>query len=80
MQITWLKTGTKKITPYLVPLVSLCFSALHDFLFPFLKHQGLNLDDCFTTYDQIERSQTQGPYQDVGTIKEEEEEIQLEKP
>uniref|UniRef100_A0A3B4GBD7 CD79a molecule n=1 Tax=Pundamilia nyererei TaxID=303518 RepID=A0A3B4GBD7_9CICH len=53
---------------------------LHDFLFHFLKNQGLNLDDCCATYDQIERSQAQGPYQDVGNIKEEEEEIQLEKP
>lgn len=43
-------------------------------------YQGLNLDDCCATYDQIERSQAQGPYQDVGNIKEEEEEIQLEKP
>lgn len=55
---------------------SLCvISFLH-----FLKNQGLNLDDCCATYDQIERSQAQGPYQDVGNIKEEEEEIQLEKP
>lgn len=46
----------------------------------FLKNQGLNLDDCCATYDQIERSQAQGPYQDVGNIKEEDEEIQLEKP
>ncbi|KAM4580398.1 B-cell antigen receptor complex-associated protein alpha chain [Odontesthes bonariensis] len=43
-------------------------------------YQGLNLDDCCTTYDQIERSQAQGPYQDVGNIVEEKEEIQLEKP
>lgn len=43
-------------------------------------YQGLNLDDCCTTYDQIERSQTHGPYQDVCNIIEEEEEIQLEKP
>ncbi|KAA8591716.1 B-cell antigen receptor complex-associated protein alpha chain [Etheostoma spectabile] len=44
-------------------------------------YQGLNLDDCWSTYDQIERSQAHGPYQDVGNIKEEEEEeIQLEKP
>nr|AJG39040.1 B-cell antigen receptor complex-associated protein alpha chain [Lutjanus sanguineus] len=43
-------------------------------------YQGLNLDDCCTTYDQIERSQAHGPYQDVCNIKEEEEEIQLEKP
>lgn len=43
-------------------------------------YQGLNLDDCFSTYDQIERSQTNGPYQDVCNIMEEEEEIQLEKP
>ncbi|GLD72109.1 B-cell antigen receptor complex-associated protein alpha chain [Lates japonicus] len=43
-------------------------------------YQGLNLDDCCTTYDQIERSQALGPYQDVCNIMEEEEEIQLEKP
>ncbi|XP_039973624.1 B-cell antigen receptor complex-associated protein alpha chain [Xiphias gladius] len=43
-------------------------------------YQGLNLDDCCTTYDQIERSQVHGPYQDVCNIMEEEEEIQLEKP
>ncbi|XP_023265118.1 B-cell antigen receptor complex-associated protein alpha chain [Seriola lalandi dorsalis] len=43
-------------------------------------YQGLNLDDCCTTYDQIERSQAHGPYQDVCNIIEEEEEFQLEKP
>ncbi|KAM8734315.1 B-cell antigen receptor complex-associated protein alpha chain [Acanthopagrus schlegelii] len=43
-------------------------------------YQGLNLDDCSAAYDQIERSQAHGPYQDVCNIKEEEEEIQLEKP
>lgn len=43
-------------------------------------HQGLNLDDCCTTYDQIERSQSHGPYQDVCSAFKEEEEIQLEKP
>ncbi|XP_033979824.1 B-cell antigen receptor complex-associated protein alpha chain [Trematomus bernacchii] len=47
-------------------------------------YQGLNLDECWSTYDQIERPQTHGQYQDVGNIKgeeeEEEEEIQLEKP
>ncbi|XP_040899401.1 B-cell antigen receptor complex-associated protein alpha chain [Toxotes jaculatrix] len=43
-------------------------------------YQGLNLEDCCTTYDQIERSQGHGPYQDVCNIMEEEEEIQLEKP
>ncbi|KAK2844819.1 hypothetical protein Q5P01_011478 [Channa striata] len=43
-------------------------------------YQGLNLDDCCTTYDQIERSQANGPYQDVCNIIEEEEDIQLEKP
>ncbi|XP_044064720.1 B-cell antigen receptor complex-associated protein alpha chain [Siniperca chuatsi] len=43
-------------------------------------YQGLNLDDCCTTYDQIERSQAHGPYEDVCNIMEEEEEIQLEKP
>ncbi|CAJ1062628.1 B-cell antigen receptor complex-associated protein alpha chain [Xyrichtys novacula] len=43
-------------------------------------YQGLNLDDCCTTYDKIERSMTQCPYEDVCNIIEEEEEIQLEKP
>lgn len=46
----------------------------------YLIHQGLNLEDCCTTYDQIERSQAQGPYQDICNVMEEEEEIQLEKP
>uniref|UniRef100_A0A3Q2E748 CD79a molecule, immunoglobulin-associated alpha n=1 Tax=Cyprinodon variegatus TaxID=28743 RepID=A0A3Q2E748_CYPVA len=43
-------------------------------------YQGLNLDDCCTTYDQIERSQSQGQYQDVCNAMEEKEEIVLEKP
>ncbi|XP_022053731.1 B-cell antigen receptor complex-associated protein alpha chain [Acanthochromis polyacanthus] len=43
-------------------------------------YQGLNLDDCCTTYDQIERSQAQGPYQDVANILGEGDEVQLEKP
>ncbi|XP_059195666.1 B-cell antigen receptor complex-associated protein alpha chain [Centropristis striata] len=43
-------------------------------------YQGLNLDECWSTYDQIERSQAHGPYEDVGNGKEEEEQIQLEKP
>ncbi|XP_041799400.1 B-cell antigen receptor complex-associated protein alpha chain [Chelmon rostratus] len=43
-------------------------------------YQGLNLDDCCETYEQIERALAHGPYQDVCNIKEEEEEIQLEKP
>uniref|UniRef100_UPI0037E930C6 B-cell antigen receptor complex-associated protein alpha chain n=1 Tax=Semicossyphus pulcher TaxID=241346 RepID=UPI0037E930C6 len=43
-------------------------------------YQGLNLDDCCATYDQIERSNAHGPYQDVCNIMEEEEDIQLEKP
>ncbi|XP_074538941.1 B-cell antigen receptor complex-associated protein alpha chain [Halichoeres trimaculatus] len=43
-------------------------------------YQGLNLDDCSTTYDQIERSQAHDPYEDVCILEEEEEEIQLEKP
>ncbi|XP_037308813.2 B-cell antigen receptor complex-associated protein alpha chain [Pungitius pungitius] len=43
-------------------------------------YQGLNLDECWSAYDQIERSQAHGPYQDVGNVREEEEEIQLEKP
>lgn len=42
-------------------------------------YQGLNLEDCCTTYDQIERSQTQDQYQDVCNALEEGEEI-LEKP
>ncbi|XP_031708966.1 B-cell antigen receptor complex-associated protein alpha chain [Anarrhichthys ocellatus] len=43
-------------------------------------YQGLNLDDCSSAYDRIERSQAHGQYQDVSNIKEEEEQIQLEKP
>uniref|UniRef100_A0A673CNR8 CD79a molecule, immunoglobulin-associated alpha n=1 Tax=Sphaeramia orbicularis TaxID=375764 RepID=A0A673CNR8_9TELE len=41
-------------------------------------YQGLNLDDCCTTYDQIERSQAHGPYEDVGNMNADN--IQLEKP
>lgn len=41
-------------------------------------YQGLNLDECYTTYDQIERSQAHGPYQDVGNMNADN--IQLEKP
>lgn len=40
-------------------------------------YQGLNLDDCCETYDQIERLQGDGPYEDVGSN---EEDFQLEKP
>ncbi|KAL7835708.1 hypothetical protein SRHO_G00280550 [Serrasalmus rhombeus] len=41
-------------------------------------YEGLNLDDCTSTYHQIQRSQVQGPYQDVvNTV---EEDIPLEKP
>ncbi|XP_072316998.1 B-cell antigen receptor complex-associated protein alpha chain [Eucyclogobius newberryi] len=40
-------------------------------------YQGLNLDDCYAAYDQIEHLQGQGPYEDVANI---EEDIQLEKP
>lgn len=40
--------------------------------------QGLNLDDCNSTYHQIQRSLVQGPYQDV--INNDEDDIQLEKP
>lgn len=40
-------------------------------------YQGLNLDDCCAAYDQIERSQGSGPYQDVCNH---DEDIQLEKP
>lgn len=41
-------------------------------------NQGLTLDDRSSTYDQIERSQNHGPYQDVcNTLHDD---IQLEKP
>ncbi|KAM4567547.1 B-cell antigen receptor complex-associated protein alpha chain [Fundulus diaphanus] len=43
-------------------------------------YQGLNLEDCGTTYDQIERSHAQSQYQDVCNTVEEKEEILLEKP
>ncbi|XP_026172468.1 B-cell antigen receptor complex-associated protein alpha chain [Mastacembelus armatus] len=43
-------------------------------------YQGLNLDECCATYDQIECSQTRGPYQDVCNVVQEEDSIQLEKP
>lgn len=49
-------------------------------LFPYLTLQGLNLDECWSAYDQIERCDANGPYEDVGNVREEEEEIQLEKP
>ncbi|XP_064864023.1 B-cell antigen receptor complex-associated protein alpha chain [Oncorhynchus nerka] len=42
-------------------------------------YEGLNLEECCSTYDQIQRSLVQGPYQDVGNMIIEEE-IQLEKP
>ncbi|KAL6462489.1 hypothetical protein MHYP_G00289110 [Metynnis hypsauchen] len=41
-------------------------------------YEGLNLDDCTSTYHQIQRSQVQGPYQDV--VNTMEEDIPLEKP
>ncbi|MCJ8745599.1 hypothetical protein PDJAM_G00131940 [Pangasius djambal] len=41
-------------------------------------YEGLNLDECNSTYHQIQRSLVQGPYQDV--INSEEDDIQLEKP
>ncbi|KAL2084237.1 hypothetical protein ACEWY4_019755 [Coilia grayii] len=41
-------------------------------------YEGLNLDDCDSTYHQIQRSHLHGPYQDVAHPTEEE--IQLEKP
>ncbi|XP_051575982.1 B-cell antigen receptor complex-associated protein alpha chain [Myxocyprinus asiaticus] len=40
-------------------------------------YEGLNLDDCNSTYHQIQRSQIQGPYQDVASCGDD---IQLEKP
>lgn len=40
--------------------------------------QGLNLEECCSTYDQIQRSLVQGPNQDVGNMIMEEE-IQLER-
>ncbi|KAB5533025.1 hypothetical protein PHYPO_G00126870 [Pangasianodon hypophthalmus] len=41
-------------------------------------YEGLNLDECNSTYHQIQRSLVQGPYQDV--INNDEDDIQLEKP
>ncbi|KAI1886278.1 hypothetical protein AGOR_G00212360 [Albula goreensis] len=41
-------------------------------------YEGLNLEDCNSTYHQIQRSQVQGPYQDVDNVRDED--IQLEKP
>ncbi|GAA6088651.1 B-cell antigen receptor complex-associated protein alpha chain [Tachysurus ichikawai] len=41
-------------------------------------YEGLNLDDCNSTYHQIQRSLVQGPYQDV--LNNDEDDIQLEKP
>ncbi len=61
-------------------ICSIDFYVPPSFLCLLSNHQGLNLDDCCSAYDQIERSQGHGPYQDVCNIKEEEEEIQLEKP
>ncbi|XP_065116808.1 B-cell antigen receptor complex-associated protein alpha chain [Paramisgurnus dabryanus] len=40
-------------------------------------YEGLNLDDCNSTYHQIQRSHVQGPYQDVANCGND---IQLEKP
>ncbi|XP_051999474.1 B-cell antigen receptor complex-associated protein alpha chain-like [Xyrauchen texanus] len=40
-------------------------------------YEGLNLDDCNSTYHQIQRSQMQGPYQDVASCGDD---IHLEKP
>ncbi|KAJ0065859.1 hypothetical protein NL108_000090 [Boleophthalmus pectinirostris] len=39
-------------------------------------YQGLNLDDCYEAYDQLEHLQGNGPYEDVGNN----EDMQLEKP
>ncbi|KAF4103175.1 B-cell antigen receptor complex-associated protein alpha chain [Onychostoma macrolepis] len=40
-------------------------------------YEGLNLDDCNSAYHQIQRTNLQGPYQDVANCAED---IQLEKP
>ncbi|XP_026140724.1 B-cell antigen receptor complex-associated protein alpha chain [Carassius auratus] len=40
-------------------------------------YEGLNLDDCNSAYHQIQRTNQQGPYQDVASCGED---IQLEKP
>ncbi|CAM4701005.1 unnamed protein product [Leuciscus chuanchicus] len=40
-------------------------------------YEGLNLDECNSAYHQIQRSNQQGPYQDVASCAED---IQLEKP
>lgn len=57
-------------------LIFLKFSYL--LLFSPRTNQGLNLDDCYAAYDQIERSQNNGPYQDVCNVLGDD--IQLEKP
>ncbi|KAJ8388841.1 hypothetical protein AAFF_G00125970 [Aldrovandia affinis] len=41
-------------------------------------YEGLNLEDCNSTYDQIQRTQVQGTYQDVDNVQGQD--IQLEKP
>ncbi|TSK20241.1 Rho guanine nucleotide exchange factor 1 [Bagarius yarrelli] len=41
-------------------------------------YEGLNLDDCNSTYHQIQHSLIRGPYQDI--MLHEEDDIQLEKP
>ncbi|XP_010892425.1 B-cell antigen receptor complex-associated protein alpha chain isoform X1 [Esox lucius] len=46
-------------------------------------YEGLNLEECCSAYDQVQRSLVHEPYQDVGNMipeEEEEEEIQLENP
>ncbi|KAL0985058.1 hypothetical protein UPYG_G00152360 [Umbra pygmaea] len=43
-------------------------------------YEGLNLEECSSAYDQVQRSLVQGPYQDVGNVMIEEGDIQLEKP
>lgn len=81
----FVETGTKiwvifKAWFNITWIYSIGFRCLLDFHLPYLTNQGLNLDDCCnTTYDQIERSQAHGPYEDVGNIMDEAE-IQLEKP
>lgn len=41
-------------------------------------YEGLNLDDCNSTYHQIQRTNRHGPYQDVANTAEDD--IQFEKP
>ncbi|XP_076008662.1 B-cell antigen receptor complex-associated protein alpha chain isoform X2 [Genypterus blacodes] len=79
--------GVLLLLVVLLPSTSLLFKTkkLHELKKTKMKreeeniYQGLNLDECCNTYDQIERTQGQSPYEDVEKMGEEED-IELEKP